>query len=426
MGDASNRRARLGDVLTQFKRSDLETGYSFVYVWLANQFGHFTIGFAGAILCSWVVSVAAPDALTGDFWSRLTTAVLIGCGWLVFLAAKEILLDVVPALRSLRAATAERAAAAKSEAQSNSKPYQRRDTPWYRVSQQDLREIGSALRVFWKMSPPRDSRSEVDDEDWFKYDIVRDSVADGWFYLAGVLTAIVMFAAPGLAPGKGWPWLAPIFTFLILLVVSWPFASKWLWEKVAFDKAALPFVGRFALNGRPVDERQRRIGIDFACGKLRQVEHLIIIGPPKCGRTTTAVALGVEALLRSGDSTVLYTTWCKLLDHVAEKTPASDAREERVLPIEKAELLIVDDVGAEGAGGRPFITAAAFADELRRNKDLRGKFEDKRIIWVIGDQPTEGGIWAEALGNTCRGQVEIIAPGETIGFSERRWMRRAA
>jgi hypothetical protein len=83
---------------------------------------------------------------------------------------------------------------------------------------------------------------------------------------------------------------------------------------------------------------------------------LIIIGPPKSGRTTTAVALGVEALLRAHPprEVVVYTTFCKLLDSMAEEhleqpTAASlddakgTAKKEFDWLPEAAELLIVDE-----------------------------------------------------------------------------------
>ena len=38
-------RELLKEVLAQVSGSDLETGYTFIYVWLANEFGHFMIGF---------------------------------------------------------------------------------------------------------------------------------------------------------------------------------------------------------------------------------------------------------------------------------------------------------------------------------------------------------------------------------------------
>jgi len=425
--------ALLKEVVNQAKGSDLVTGYSFVYVWLANQFGHFMIGFAGTILCGWFVSLFCPNALiTGSFRYRLTNAVSIGFLWFLVWIAKEIFIDLLGGLRSLRFAKAQREAARRDDPPLSSVP-----TPWYKISTEDLREISAALRAHWRARRWLHGGvdGEADEEAWLIHDIVRDSKVDGWFYLAGVLTAIAMYAAPGLAPNIGWPWLVPITTFIVVLAASLPISRDWLWEKVAFDKAALPFVGRFALNSRPYQQDARRIAIDFAIGKLANVKHLIIIGPPKSGRTTTAIALGVEALLRSGDSIVVYTTWFKLLDGVAEEMHFAGQRPERqgppgdriVFPPERAKLLIVDDVGAEGAGRRPFVTADAFSAELQRNEALRVKFENKRVVWVIGDNPEKAQNWAKAL-RTAYGhrQIEVIAPGETLGYAERRRTTRPA
>jgi hypothetical protein len=212
------------------------------------------------------------------------------------------------------------------------------------------------------------------------------------------------------------------------------FSRDWLWEKIAFDKAALPFMGRFALNSRPYQPDKRAIVIDFATDAQAEKKHLIIIGPPKSGRTTTAVALGVEALLRSGNNTVLYTTWCKLLDRIAEEVhfvqqdqQLQGPEKRPTFPPEEAEILIIDDVGAEGAQLRPFVTADAFGDELKRNEELRSKLEDKRVVWVVGDDPARRADWIGAIEKVFGDHgVEAVEPGETIAYAQRVQTRRAA
>jgi hypothetical protein len=56
------------EVGNQVTGSDIESGYSYVYSWLANQFGHFMIGFAGTILVGWlfvgVVGLFSENATT--------------------------------------------------------------------------------------------------------------------------------------------------------------------------------------------------------------------------------------------------------------------------------------------------------------------------------------------------------------------------
>ena len=432
-----SRRSRghwslLKNVWEQAAGSDLQAGYSYIYVWLANQFGHFMIGVAGTILFSWFVFWGWSDALVrGGFWDRLWGAAVIGGMWLLIWAAKELLIDLVGGMRVLKLAGKQRAAALRGEpAPSGKLP------SFYRISMQDLGYIAEALRTYggsWRRSAAASGKGGSE-EDWFIYDIVRDSISDGWFYLAGVLTAVAMYASPGLDPGAKWPWLVPIATFVIVLVLSFLFSRDWLWEKIAFDKAALPFMGRFALNSRPYQPDKRAIVIDFATDAQAEKKHLIIIGPPKSGRTTTAVALGVEALLRSGNNAVLYTTWCKLLDRIAEEIhfvqqdqQLQGPEKRPTFPPEEAEIVIIDDVGAEGAQLRPFVTADAFGDELKRNEELRSKLEDKRVVWVVGDDPARRADWIGALEKVFGDHgVEAVEPGETIAYAQRVQTRRAA
>jgi hypothetical protein len=419
------------EVTGQFVGSDLGSGYAFIYVWLANQFGHFMIGFAGSIAFGWLFGLAFPRLLLPEgtflsFWPAVVTALL----WLLVWIAKELLFDVGGALRDLRHARAQREAF-----RLGTRPPSR--SPRRLPSRDELSEIWLALREYVQPGRAVVARGEAGEEAWCRRDILRDSEIDGWFYLSGVLTAVAMYAGPVLAGELNAPRVAPllpIVTFGILLWWSMLRSADWLWEKIAFDKAALPFVSRFVLNSRPAAEEARRRALNFALGK--HPGHLIIIGPPKSGRTTTAVTLGVEVLLRS-EGEIVYTTLCKLLDKVAEEQTLdtlggreqgldpADARP--VWPPEEAELLIIDDVGAQGARA-PLLTPLAFGTELRINRHLRQKCESKRVIWVVGDDPAQADDWRNAV-QTAFGAgalVDWIAPGELIPPTERLKPRRAA
>jgi hypothetical protein len=232
-------------------------------------------------------------------------------------------------------------------------------------------------------------------------------------YLAGGLTALAMYAAPRLATKLGDPaltgWL-PLLILVVVLVWLAHLSRNWLWANIAFDKAQLPFVSRFVLNVRPPEEKPRKEALDFAARRYGKPGHLVIIGPPKSGRTTTAVALGVEALLQTlpPRNVVVYTTLCKLLDRVAEQKMAlSDPREQRpVWPPEDAELLIVDDVGAQSGKGA-LLTPEQFEWELRDNDLLRKKCGRKHVIWVVGDDPEQSQKWNAAL-ETAFGKDSVV------------------
>ena len=72
------------EVGNQVTGSDIESGYSYVYTWLANQFGHFMIGFSGTILFGWLaiwlVPVSGVDYLSALAVGRDSGSRSVVCG----------------------------------------------------------------------------------------------------------------------------------------------------------------------------------------------------------------------------------------------------------------------------------------------------------------------------------------------------------
>lgn len=387
------------EVGNQVTGSDIESGYSYVYTWLANQFGHFMIGFAGAILVGWIFIGAVGLAFSGVdylwFWPWAGTAVAVV--WFVIWVLKEWLVDVASGLRDLHFAERQRQALLGNAPGKVNRP------EYILPKASDWKNVLVTLRDQYITRRKRVSLAE-----WFKYDVVRDSQMDIWCYLAGVLTALAMYVAPGLATKWEVPVLTgwiPLVTLVAVLFALALLSRDWLWANIAFDRAQLPFVSRFVLNARPPEEETRREILAFVTRRGNRPGHLVIIGPPKSGRTTTAVALGVEALLQTlpPREVVVYTTLCKLLDRVAEEQmalstsgPSGPPGERPVWPPAAAELLIVDDVGAQGANGA-LLSPAQFEAELRTNDLLRKICDAKHVIWVVGDDPAQSKKWIAAL-----------------------------
>ena len=391
------------EVGNQVTGSDIESGYSYVYSWLANQFGHFMIGFAGTILVGWLfVGVVGLFSGVDYLWRWPWAGAAIAIGWFVIWVLKEWLVDVASALRDLHFAERQRHALLRNA------PGEVKRTEYILPRASDWKGVLATLR---EQYIPRHKRASL--ADWFKYDVVRDSQMDIWCYLAGMLTALAMYAAPGLAAKWGIPALAgwmPLLTLVAVLIALAQLSKDWLWANIAFDRAQLPFVSRFVLNARPPEDKIREEALAFATRRDRGSEgdkpgHLVIIGPPKSGRTTTAVALGVEALLQTlpPRNVVVYTTLTKLLDRVAEEQmalstsgPSGPPGNRPTWPPAVAELLIVDDVGAQGANGA-LLSPAQFESELRTNDLLREICDRKHVIWVVGDDPAQSQKWTAAL-----------------------------
>lgn len=397
----TERRSLVKEVTAQFIGSDLETGYTFIYTWLANQFGHFMIGFAGTLACIWLVAslgwqyVLRPQDLEEGF----VVAAIAGT-WLLVWILKEFWFDVAGGREDLREAK------------------ERRRKLKEKTHRDGRGKFPTATGV-----------SDVASEDAFKRDLSHDSRIDIWFYSAGVLTAFMMLIGPALAISWEHPWLAgalPLATFIVMLAISAWISAEWLWRNIAFDKAQLPFVARYALTDRPFEKESREKAIDFVLND-EVPGHLLVIGPPKSGRTTTAIALAVEALLRASPprNIVRYITLCKLLDRIAEGTPSSTGPG-LAFPPEEAELLVIDDVGAQNPPPlAPLLTAQRFKallGGLLDNSDtLRAAGQKKRVIWVVGDDPGQAEQWQDAIDlfgtGSCVGTVSLA---DSIPPRERR------
>jgi hypothetical protein len=368
----------------QVSGSDIASGYSYVYTWLANQFGHFMIGFAGTIFFGWLI-VGVVGLFNGaDYrWGwRAWTAVAVV--WFGLWVLKEWLGDLASDLRELDDAE--------------------------RSRQVLLGNAPDEIKLKGVLATLREQyftrRKPVTAEEWFRYDEVRDSQMDISCYLAGMLTALAMYVAPVLATKWGAPALTGWIPLLTLAAVLWRLAylsQDWLWTQIAFDKAQMPFVKRFVLLNRPPEDKIREEAMAFATRRDKGSEdsrpgHLVIIGPPKSGRTTTAVALGVEALLEAlpPRPVVVYITLGKLLDRVAEARIGLPVEKPDIWPPEDSELLIVDDVGAQGANAA-LLSPTQFEAELRTNDPLREICDRKHVIWVVGDDPGQSQKWTAAI-----------------------------
>jgi hypothetical protein len=81
-------------------------------------------------------------------------------------------------------------------------------------------------------------------------------------------------------------------------------------------------------------------------------------------------------------------------------------------PPKEADLLIIDDVGAEPHTGSPLLTPSAFETQLASDI-LHEMCEGKRVIWVVGHDPNESRHWVNALVATFERKVGVTAGGDS-------------
>jgi len=80
-------RKLLYQALLDWTGKEVQTGYTYTYVWMANQLGHFTLGFLPSALSFWLVDVIAGGLRQNRPWLLqfglpLAIAVLLGLFWL--------------------------------------------------------------------------------------------------------------------------------------------------------------------------------------------------------------------------------------------------------------------------------------------------------------------------------------------------------
>ncbi len=81
---ASPKPPGIGDVISQLKRDlfgkDVENAATYTYGWLADQVGHFSLGFVGTLMLTWLVgSCLTPSLFTcGWFWAGAICLLFVG------------------------------------------------------------------------------------------------------------------------------------------------------------------------------------------------------------------------------------------------------------------------------------------------------------------------------------------------------------
>lgn len=100
MSDSTSRVVTVTDVLRQvwadWTDKEVQAGYTYTYIWMANQLGHFTLGLLPTFLVSWLILWISGQKVE-DVYARylIWFPLALAAGW----AAKEIW-DVVRAAKS--------------------------------------------------------------------------------------------------------------------------------------------------------------------------------------------------------------------------------------------------------------------------------------------------------------------------------------
>ena len=281
--------------------SDVYTHYTAVYTWNSNQMAHAMMGFAGTTLF-----MHAATRLGLEFWYGA-------------------LFYVIPFLKDMTDVIADRSA----------------PTRQFKIKAAHRCEI------------------------WL------DAVTDNCFWVTGLILALFVMAMSGEV--RPW-WACVAILAMILLFTTGIFVARRHFneQKRQFDISGLPYYFRLpCYSGKlatdpdsdhskrgPVEEVER-----FAYKEWENASHLLLYGPPRCFKTTLAVAIGSGLSVRR--QAVRYLSKARLIEEHA--AAASDGYTATVpISLHKADILIIDDLD------RP--------DGL---EDILPTLAGKSTVWVV-------------------------------------------
>lgn len=341
---------------------DSYRGVTFTYSWLANQFGHYSLGYIPTL-----VAFAALERWATWENKALWAALMVSGFWLIF----EVCNFLGPLLLNRQS------------------------------SAQNLYIPSKQKYVF--------------QPDW--KNVAFDTFTDLLFFWFGAFSAGILLDFPN-------PVLNPVIivTLIVLaLALLYP-AYYWFLTKMYLQYAKFPVQYRLSQWTRlPDNDQLDKSDIQTVNQYLKNAttsngHHLLVFGGRRSGKNTLGIGIATELAIRH--RTCSYYSAIQLFNTFSlteEQIMESD--ECKVWSWRSASVLVIDDINPGRPMQRIFVSAQDILHILNGGEigENRQTIRNKNVIWIVGDDAGNGEEWKNMLLEIGVHQDKIRAVG--LGYA---------
>jgi hypothetical protein len=335
---------------------DSYRGITLSYAWLANQLGHFTLGFAPSLFFSVIFTWIQNNFFIQSLFEDNITYYHLIINWVTIPAFSSTLVFSIWLFYECR-----------------NYVKQVRESKYFI-------EIGRAS-VFW------------------------DTIVDLMFFFLGSISAYFFLDHSN---SHSWTFYFMILLFTILLMFA---GTYWYVIKINIQNARFPKQFRLSQWNFDISKSNIRLVKNYV-KKIDNSNHLIITGGTGSGKSSLGIGIASEYAMNNGK--IIYITaikYCEVLAHykqadesLAEKNSKRINARKAFDELLSADIIIMDDL----TPGSPITDALIGANEffnVIKNHSQNHDFVDlknKKVIWVIGkDEHFE--VWRSFIVNQIIG-----------------------
>jgi hypothetical protein len=171
----------------------------------------------------------------------------------------------------------------------------------------------------------------------------------------------------------------PLGLFVVVLIAG----RYWYTTKIYQQTADFPFQYRLSQWMKPIKNDDKKIVLNFLAQKY-DVQHLLLFGPQRTGKTSLAVALANELAIQH--KTALYTTGTKLMTMLYDTNEVLLKENKYALCTWRtADYLVIDDINPGDPIAEETITADLLSHHINVLPENAEAIRANKMIWVLGN-----------------------------------------